>query len=80
MHRIGSFHLRGKYHVPAIVDSVAAAPPTKPFLLGVLVGVHNRPHAHREQTIRLGEVDHVELDHRVADHSCRRPGSGNNAN
>lgn len=70
VHNIGSFVFRGKIHVvPAIVDSVAAAPPPQPFLLGILVGVHDRPHAHGEQTIRLGEVDHVELDHRVTDHS-----------
>ncbi len=49
---------------------MAAAPPPQPLSGGVLVRVHHRAHAHREEAVRLGEVDDVELDNHVADHSC----------
>lgn len=46
---------------------MTATPPPEASLCRVLVGVEHRAHAHREQTVRLGEVDHVEFDHRVPD-------------
>lgn len=56
---------------PSVIDIVAAASPPQPLLGSFLVGVHHRAHAHSEETIRLGEVHHVEFDHSAADHSCR---------
>lgn len=57
--------------IPSVVDIMAAASPPQPLIGSFLVGVHHRAHAHRKETVRLGEVHHVELDHRVADQSCR---------
>lgn len=59
-----------KYSIPSVVDPMTAAPPPKPFSDGILVGVHNRAHAHRKEAVRLGEVNHVKFDHRVTDRSC----------
>lgn len=56
--------------VPSVFDSVTATSPPQPFHSRIPVRVQHRSHAHREQTVRLGEVDHVELYHRFAHHPC----------